>query len=358
MKIFSRNGFTIIELVVVIAVIGILTAVVIVGYGAYRRGLADNTMKSDLRGTSAALNDHRNFNNEYPDNLDETNKVQSEENSVTYTRRGVGFCLEVTSTKSSKRFYKTEDSEGEGLCPPPAPIAMQMLTTGGCSTTRMLAFDVRDGLSYWVQKLADGKCWMLTSLAYSGRGTDTYGDAQRLEDLTSDTTFSPSTPAFYANSSNRPFTPTAPSISTDGGATGEQYGYLYNWCAAMGGQARVCQEDSSALDSSISICPAGWRLPSRVEYQALIAAIGATNSTAGSQVLRTTWLAQYSGHWGMYGWIGAFDEQGTAGYFWSGTEAYAGSVTHADGLAFTYSSVGIASAVMSDAALAVRCMTK
>ena len=57
---------------------------------------------------------------------------------------------------------------------------MQTITTASCPTSRTLALDARDNRTYWVQKLSDGKCWMLTNLAYAGGGSNTYNDVKTI----------------------------------------------------------------------------------------------------------------------------------------------------------------------------------
>ena len=112
----TQSGFTIVELMIVIIVIAILATVTIVGYRASMNQLVADTMKSDLNGTAAALENHKNFNNGYPAVLSDALKVQSEGNTVTYTARPQGYCLEVMSSRVTKQFYKTETDEGEGQC--------------------------------------------------------------------------------------------------------------------------------------------------------------------------------------------------------------------------------------------------
>ena len=62
----KRFGFTIIELIVVIAVIGTLAGIAIVGYGAWRESISAAAIKSDLAQAQAAMEDARNFDNAYP----------------------------------------------------------------------------------------------------------------------------------------------------------------------------------------------------------------------------------------------------------------------------------------------------
>lgn len=64
-----HNGFTIVELAVVISVIGILASITIVGYGAWQKRTTENLIKSDLRGASAAMESTRNFGSGYPSTI-------------------------------------------------------------------------------------------------------------------------------------------------------------------------------------------------------------------------------------------------------------------------------------------------
>ena len=65
----SRKGFTIVELMVCIAVIAILAGIVIVGYGAWRKHVAQTEVKSDLGQAASLLRSVYNFHNTYPTSL-------------------------------------------------------------------------------------------------------------------------------------------------------------------------------------------------------------------------------------------------------------------------------------------------
>lgn len=69
----SWHGFTIVELIVVIAVIAILASVSIASYGPWRRHNADAAVQSDLSQGTSSLRSYKNFQNSYPPNLAGTN---------------------------------------------------------------------------------------------------------------------------------------------------------------------------------------------------------------------------------------------------------------------------------------------
>ena len=216
----------------------------------------------------------------------------------------------------------------------PFPI-MQTVSKASCPAERTMAIDARDNNSYYIQKLADGNCWMLTNLAYAGGtsngGTNTYNDvinqgagtpgSNTIANGTSDTAYTYTLAKYYIPTGANPtIDPTPPSTSTDGGATNPQYGYLYNWCAAMGAQntAACANATTPAPDPTINICPAGWRLPTGEpttgEFTALNSAINA-GSTSSPTGLQTNGLFQRSGYW-----YNSFFNQGSYGYYWSSSQ--------------------------------------
>ena len=62
----QRNGFTIVEILVVIVVISILATISIVSYGAWKKSTAVAQVKSDLNGVASATESARTFGNGYP----------------------------------------------------------------------------------------------------------------------------------------------------------------------------------------------------------------------------------------------------------------------------------------------------
>ena len=223
---------------------------------------------------------------------------------------------------------------------------IQTITDANCPTTRTRAVDARDNHTYWVQKLADGKCWMLTNLAYAGGGTNTYGDAKTLfNGGASPHTFTVASFYIPANGANVTSEPTAPSTSTD--IEGRQYGYFYNWCGAMGGQATsACSEsDSPAPNTNISICPSGWRLPTgnNGEFAALNAAVGGTDG------LYSAWLMQRSGYILS---VTHLLPDWTA-FYWSSTPS---SATHSHRLLVFWGEPEDTAGVGKETGLSVRCV--
>lgn len=347
------SGFTIVELLVVVVVIAILAAITIVAYNGVANQAKESALKSDVTSAVQQLQIIKIESGSFPSTTTAIKRGQYTDFQYTYTSDT--FCLTATSSQLPGRsFYVTQEGTmQEGACAP-AITYIQTVTTANCPTSPTTVADARDNKTYWVRLLADGKCWMLTNLAYAGGGTATYSDVKTLINGTADSAVTYLEAKYYIPpAANATSDPTQPSTSTDAGATNPQYGYHYNWCAAMGAQTTTsaCANAATPLpNTTISICPAGWRLPtggSGGEYPALNTAIngGLTNSNAG---LRTTWLGQHGGYW-----YATFGAQGTTAYYWGRNQSTA-SGAHA--FVFGATSVSPVYVTNKHSGFSVRCI--
>lgn len=359
----STNGFTIVELLVVIVVIGILAAVTIVSFNGIRsRAEASSTQLAAKQAYTKVAAYSAENNDTYPADLTAAGLTNgggtTYQYSVDNSANPKTFCLTVT-TGSNNSYYVSNEKTAPtgGVCighndPSVVIVAMQLITNANCSATRTRAFDARDNRSYWVQKLADGKCWMLTNLVYAGGGTNTYNDVKTLANGTGGSPTYNAARYYVPSTGVNPTTePTNPSISTTGSG---QYGYVYNWCAAMGVQTSTsaCSNSTTPLpNAALSVCPAGWRLPTGTvttgELPVLNNTInsGSLTSDAG---LRSVWLVQRTGVW-----YNGFLAQGDYGYYWSSTQN-----TGTTGR-YLYAGAGYVDPAVSEAksaGLAVRCV--
>jgi len=338
----TRKGFTIVELLIVVVVIAILAAITIVAYNGISSRAKTSSAQSSAETASKKVQAYMTTNSDQvPVDLTTAGVTDSSSTTYQYSKdtsvTPQTFCITVTVSNSVSYYIDNtlHTMPVIGACPghvaagPPPAIAngsiIQTVTSANCPGTRTRTVDARDTHTYWVQKLADGKCWMLTNLAYAGGGTNTYSDTKTLSNGTGDSTTTYTIAKYYIPSSGSNVTtePTAPSTSTNGAG---QYGYMYNWCAAMGNQQSTdaCSgTDTTDVNPLVSICPAGWRLPTggkyagTMEFSALTTALGATNDTAGATIMQSNWLAQLAdGWWGSSGF-------GTPGYmalYWSSTQ--------------------------------------
>lgn len=357
MRLRARSAFTIVELLVVIVVIAVLAAITVVSYNGITSSARESVLKDDLATAAKKLAIAKIEDGAYPTNTGALPKSEGT-NYTVYTHDANTFCLQGTNT-SGKTFFITESSSvTEGECPPAGPVAMQTITAASCPASRTLAYDVRDNRTYWIQKLSDNTCWMLTNLAYAGGGTATHGDTKAIQNGTHDTAASVSQPKYYTPLSAFPTaSPALPSVSTDGGVTGAQRGYFYNWCAATGAQLATtgCAEASTPLPAAtVSICPAGWRLPTGGYYgdggevEALNSAVngGRTDSDEG---LREAWLGQYGGAWAS----GGFGSDGLNGAYWTSTQGLS-NISY--GFYFNGSNTSVAYNIYKSVGMAIRCV--
>ena len=385
-------GFTIVELVVVIVVIAIMAAVVTFGLNSYLLQGRDAQRQAKAESIVASIEKYYQRNGEYPgcnlltasastviadtlkglDSADlvapdaptgTTNSIKCQtltidgEDFFEYLGQGGANCTTIGPCDKYSLKYKNEkdgviksigarsvaagpiEGGGDGGSGPvedgPSFVYMQGMSTSNCPTTRTLAIDQRDNHTYWIKKMPDGKCWMLTNLAYEGgvgsgvtySGPDvaTQGDGYGgtlglglLREPTSNeralyylTTYAGNVYTTY---------PDEPSTATDGGAntSTRQYGYMYNQCAARGGTTSPVCPDGINTTTGSAICPADWRLPkggsSSNEYSALLSSLGATSGAAASNTLKSSFLLQFAGLKSIN-----FESQGDAAYLWTAT---------------------------------------
>ena len=213
---------------------------------------------------------------------------------------------------------------------------IQSITTSTCSASPMLVKDSRDYEVYTIQRLADGKCWLLDNLALDLTNTTVKNDLSASNTNASATTLNylknggGTTSDQYATAGVANWTSSysysAPLINTASKDTPVSYamgqsgtgkiGLYYNYCAATAGS--YCYGDGTSPgtpsgDATEDICPKGWRMPtggSSGEYQSLYTAYS-SDKAAFVNALRTP-LSGYFDN-------GSVNNQGSGGDFWSST---------------------------------------
>ena len=273
-------------------------------------------------------------------------------NSNTFTRSGYTFTGWNTAANGSGTSYAngaTYTGTSTTLYAQWQKLYIQNVTTATCPTTASIAYDNRDETAYTIQKLADGKCWMLDNLALDisnstiksklsaantnasattlnylkngGGSTSNKYPVSGATNWTADSSFSvPLVNMSYKN--------TVPANSNYGPGSHKVGGY-YNFCAASAGS--YCYGDGEmdygnpSGNATEDICPAGWRMPtggSSGEYKNLVTTI--TGSTAyqikdATQIaaVRNALSLSMSGDW--YG--NSPSNQGANGYIWASTMA-------------------------------------
>ena len=118
----TRRGFTIVELLIVIVVIGILAAITVVAYTGIQAKAADVVLKSDLKQAQTQLELDRIYNNSYPATKEAANDNKglpaSPDTNYEYTLASGDYCLTASSTRASTAFNinSTTGTITEGPC--------------------------------------------------------------------------------------------------------------------------------------------------------------------------------------------------------------------------------------------------
>ncbi len=136
-------------------------------------------------------------------------------------------------------------------------LYMQDMTASQCTTTPITVYDKRDENDYIVQRLADGRCWMLDNLRLGGDVPINLTPANT--NIASNFTLPASTSIF--NSTVEPFLAANESdreARYDGGTT--RVGVFYNYCAASGGTYCYPQGENVG-NAQYDVCPKQWRMP-------------------------------------------------------------------------------------------------
>ncbi|MBQ8156321.1 hypothetical protein IJ101_00855 [Candidatus Saccharibacteria bacterium] len=261
---------------------------------------------------------------------------------------GSTYTLDQTGTNNLQLFAMWSGSGGGGYgedhCTGSYPC-MQNMPVSTCTTTATEVQDRRDGNVYKIQRLADGKCWMLDNLRLDPTQVDlatlqgnTNASNQTLDYFKSDEG-GRSAGNNYATAGignltegnsysvpriNAKYKETVHSDSSlNYGNGSHKYGVYYNFCAATAGS--YCYGNGTSAGTSVGdagedICPAGWRMPTggaitvttdgKGEYQALYAAYS-SNATGFRNALSTPLSGRF--------YNGSAADQGSFGFFWSST---------------------------------------
>ena len=176
---------------------------------------------------------------------------------------------------------------------------MQDMTPEVCVNTKehqvATLKDVRDGNTYTVAKLKDGKCWMTQNLRIINK-TITPADSDVTANYTIPTS---SLSGFISYDTSNAY------VDSDGG--------FYTWYTATAGIGTTALS-TQGQNAAVSICPKGWRLPtggnSNSEFQALHSNYNSSSVLRSNPVnLTLSGFVQNSSRY----------NQSSGGYYWSST---------------------------------------
>jgi len=244
------RGFTIIELIVVIAIVGVLVSTILASVTSYIGKSKDSRMKAELseiaKGAAIYYADNGMYSG-YEDVIADLFKPVAEGSDYHFSPDENGDIYVVYAKLATSSNYWCIDSTGAKIQlenPPDSGIYACVSGSGGggeegfvCGDTLV---DARDGKEYpTVYIAAAGQCWMAGNLNVGTRvDASTYPQGANC--------------ASAANIEKYCY--------NDSDAKCTAYGGLYEWDQAMCG---------STTEGAQGICPTGWHLPTDAEWYAL-----------------------------------------------------------------------------------------
>jgi prepilin-type N-terminal cleavage/methylation domain-containing protein len=107
-------GFTMVEVIVVIAIIGILAGFSTISYGQWRKDTIITRAKNDLQNALTAMKNYRNFNDSYPTDVTALSSFSASQDIVITggSSDGVAFCINATSTTDASIVYSISSTAG------------------------------------------------------------------------------------------------------------------------------------------------------------------------------------------------------------------------------------------------------
>lgn len=135
---FRTRAFTIVEMMVVVAVLGILISITAFSYRGWQEGIAQRAAKSDLNMLSAAMENEKNFGSGYSTSIPSTFKA-SEDITVAYVGgNGSSYCIEARSNTFSSIIFNIiagNPSAQSGTCGSAYALGTPMPTVSSITKT-------------------------------------------------------------------------------------------------------------------------------------------------------------------------------------------------------------------------------
>ena len=162
----NPRGFTIVELLVVIVIIGTLASIGFISYGSYQKSITIAQLKSDLNGAATVMENARTFNNAYPADINavESFEPTKDANGIAVTTLSGGsadggktYCIDAENSDSSIHYYidSNNGTQGaqDGSCALSHPAPDHLVATIASNTSLNVSWDAVAGASnYTLQR--------------------------------------------------------------------------------------------------------------------------------------------------------------------------------------------------------------
>ena len=121
MRLVNERGFTIVELLIVVVVIGILAAIVTVAFNGVQQNASRSLLQADGRNVLAQLQAYEAQNGGYPSATSQLSGGPriSDDTTIEYSFNNPGFCFTVTLESARVSYFasNTDPTLREGACP-------------------------------------------------------------------------------------------------------------------------------------------------------------------------------------------------------------------------------------------------
>lgn len=170
-SIYTSRAFTIVEMMVVVAVLGILVSISTFGYRGWQQGIEQRQLKSDLIMASTALENSKNFGAGYPTSIPTNFSASSGVNMTYVSGNAATYCIQAQSAKTPTVRYFINKSQGAspqaGVCPAAVVLGVPTISyrfASGANTS--INWNAASGaVSYQVQWRQNGGAWTNVQLA-------------------------------------------------------------------------------------------------------------------------------------------------------------------------------------------------
>lgn len=191
-------------------------------------------------------------------------------------------------------------------------VQMQQMTPSICANAEVGAAailqDSRDGETYIIQKFDDNQCWMTQDLRLEGPITLTSAESDVVTDFALPSAMAAGgyswTESYDAAVSKKLNNPVG------------MEGIGYNYYAASAGSVSGTPNHNSA---TASLCPKGWKLPSKTQWTTFLSANGITNDESGYNII-TSAPFSFSRASSMYSFYNNSSSSAVTGEYWSSTD--------------------------------------